>query len=158
MATKLGYGWSIKGERKIVATTAGKKRINVIAILNAQTLKPVTTFPETVNSETLGEHSVWLRRSYPRTKFSTLHIILDQGSYCVSKTTQIVAARLGIKLRHLLPYSPNLNLIERAWKVMKVMNEQVRDNVYFLNRWSNLSRSLTTRFADNFQVIQQPAF
>ena len=71
---------------------------------------------------------------------------------------QIVAARLGIKLRHLLPYSPNLNLIERAWKVMKVMNEQVRDNVYFLNRWSNLSRSLTTRFADNFQVIQQPAF
>ena len=68
---------------------------------------------------------------------------------------QIVAARLGIKLRHLLPYSPNLNLIERAWKVM---NEQVRDNVYFLNRWSNLSKSLTTRFTDNFQVIQQPAF
>ena len=140
---------------KIVATTAGKKRINVIAILNAQTLKPVTTFPETVNSETLGEHSVWLRRSYPRTKFSTLHIILDQGSCGVSKATQIVAARLGIKLRQFLPYSPNLNLIERAWKVM---NEQVRDNVYFLNRWSNLSRSLTTRFTDNFQVIQQPAF
>ena len=68
---------------------------------------------------------------------------------------QIVAARLGIKLLHLLRYSPNLNLIERAWKVM---NEQVRDNVYFLNCWSNLSRSLTTRFTDNFQVIQQPAF
>ena len=85
MANKLGYGWSIKGERKIVATTAGKKRINVIAILNAQTLKPVTTFSETVNSETLGEHFVWLRQSYPRTKFSTLHIILDQGSYGVSR-------------------------------------------------------------------------
>ena len=110
-----------------------------------------------------------LRRSYPRARFSTLHIILDQGSYCVSKATQIVAAHLGIKLRHLPPYSPNLNLIERAWKVM---NEQVRDNVYFpdekifassikdffLNRWSKLSKSLTTRFADNFQVIQKPAF
>lgn len=164
MATKLGYGWSIKGERKIVATTAGKKRINVIG-----TLKLVTTFPETVNSETLAEHFVRLRRSYPRTRFSTLHIILDQGSYCVSKATRIVAARMGIKLRHLPPYSPNLNLIERAWKVM---NEQVRDNVYFpdekvftstikdffLNRWSKLSKSLTTRFADNFQVIQKPAF
>ena len=68
---------------------------------------------------------------------------------------QIVAARLGIKLRHLLRYSLNLNLIKRAWKVR---NEQVRDTVYFLNRWSNLSRSLTTRFTDNFQVIQQPAF
>ena len=61
------------------------------------------------------------------------------------------------------------NLIERAWKVM---NEVVRDNVYFpvaktftstfkdlfLNRWSKLSKSLTARFADNFQVIQKPAF
>lgn len=169
MATKLGYGWSIKGERKIVATTAGKTRVNVIGTLNAQTLKLVTTFPATVNSETLAEHFVRLRRSYPRTQFPTLHIILDQGSYCVSKATQIEADRLGIKLRHLPPYSPNLNLIERAWKVM---NEQVRDNVYFpdekvfastikdffLHRWSKLAKSLTTRFADNFQIIQKPAF
>ena len=76
---------------------------------------------------------------------------------------------MGIKLHHLPPYSPNLNLIERAWKAM---NEQVRDNVYFpnekvfvssikdffLNRWDKLSKSLTTRFADNFQAIQKPAF
>jgi transposase len=169
MATKLGYGWSTKGERKIVATTAGKTRVNVIGTLNAQTLKLVTTYPATVNSETLAEHFVRLRRSYPQTRFSTLNIILDQGSYCVSKATQIEAARLDIKLWHLPPYSPNLNLIERAWKVM---NEQVRDNVYFpdekvfisaikdffLNRWSKLSKSLKTRFADNFQVIQNPAF
>lgn len=169
MATKLGYGWSTKGERKVVATTAGKTRINVIGTLNAQTLKLVATFPATVNSETLAEHFARLRRSYPRHRFSTLNIILDQGSYCVSKATQIEAARLDIKLWHLPPYSPNLNLIERAWKVM---NEQVRDNVYFpdekvftstikdffLNRWSKLSKSLTTRFADNFQIIQKPAF
>lgn len=169
MATKLGYGWSTKGERKIVATTAGKTRVNVIGTLNAQTLKLVTTYPATVNSETLAEHFTRLRRSYPQTRFSTLNIILDQGSYCVSKATQIEAARLDIKLWHLPPYSPNLNLIERAWKVM---NEQVRDNVYFpdekvfisaikdffLNRWSKLSKSLKTRFADNFQVIQNPAF
>jgi transposase len=169
MATKLGYGWSIKGERKIVATTAGKTRINVIGTLNAQTLKLVTTFPETVNSQTLAEHFVRLRRSYPRARFSTLNIILDQGSYCVSKATQIGAAHLGIKLWHLPPYSPNLNLIERAWKVM---NEQVRDNVYFpdgkaftaaiknffQHEWHKLARSLSSRFADNFQVIQKPAF
>jgi hypothetical protein len=66
-------------------------------------------------------------------------------------------------------YSPNLNLIERAWKVM---SEQGRDSVcfpdekifvsaikdFFLNRWSKLSKSLTTRFADNFQVIQKYEF
>ena len=169
MATKLGYGWSPKGERKIVATTAGKTRINVIGSLEPATMKLITTFPETVNSETLAEHFARLRRSYPRTRFDTLNIILDQGSYCVSKATLAEAVRLGIKLWHLPPYSPNLNLIERAWKVM---NEQVRNNVYFpdakiftstikdffLNRWSGLSKSLTARFADNFQIIQKPAF
>ena len=104
-------------------------------------------------------------------KYLTLHIILDQGSYCVSMATQAQATRLGIKLWHLPTYSPNvnLNLIERAWKVM---NEDVRNNIYFpdaktftscikdffLNRWSKLPKSLTTRFADNVQVVQKPAF
>jgi transposase len=68
MATKLGYGWSIKGERKIVATTAGKTRVNVLGSLEPATMKLVTTFPETVNSQTLAEHFVRLRRSYPRTE------------------------------------------------------------------------------------------
>ena len=169
MATKLGYGWSIKGERKIVPTTAGKIGVNVLGSLEPATMKLVTTFPETVNSQTLAEHFARLRRSYPRTKFFTLNIILDQGSYCVSKATQAEATRLGIKLWHLPPYSPNLNLIERVWKVM---NEEVRDNIYFpdaktfisaikdffLNHWNKLFKLLTTRFSDNFQVIQKPAF
>ena len=87
----------------------------------------------------------------------------------MSKATQVEATRLGIKLWHLPAYWPNLNLIERAWKVM---NEEVRDNVYFpdaktftstikdfsLNRWSKLSKSLTARFADNFQVFKISAF
>ena len=87
MATKLGYGWSTKGERKIVATTAGKARVNVIGSLEPATMKLIATFPETVNSETLAEHFARLRRSYPRTRYDTLNIILDQGSYCVSMAT-----------------------------------------------------------------------
>ena len=142
----------------------------MIGTLNAQTLKLATSFPATVNSETLTEHFVRLRPSYPQTRFSTLNTILNQGSYCVRKATQIEAARLDIKLWNLPPYSPNLNLIARAcWKVV---NEQVRGNVYFpdakvftstikdffRNRLGKLAKSLTTRFADNFQVIQKPAF
>jgi hypothetical protein len=128
MATKLGYGWSIKGHRKLVLTTSGKTRVNVIGSLNPKNLKLVTSFPETVNSETLGEHFAQLRADYPRAEYRTLHLVLDQGSYCTSKATQAQALSLGIKLWHLPPYSPNLNLIERVWKVM---NEQVRNNVYF---------------------------
>ncbi len=39
MATKLGYGWSARGERKIVATTAGKARVNVLGSLEPATMK-----------------------------------------------------------------------------------------------------------------------
>ena len=109
-----------------------------------------------------------MRRSYPRPRSSTLKISLVQGSYRVSMVTQIDAARLGVKLWHIRPNSHNRNLIERAWKVM---NDQVRDNAYFLeekvfastikdlflNHWSKLAKSLTPRFADSFQIIQKPA-
>ena len=35
---------------------------------------------------------------------------------------------IGIKLHYLLAYSPNLNPIERLWKVM---NEHAKNNKYF---------------------------
>ena len=38
------------------------------------------------------------------------------------------AEELNIKLHSLPPYSPNLNPIERLWKVM---NEHVRNNKFF---------------------------
>ena len=62
------------------------------------------------------------------------------------------------------PYSPNLNPIERLWKVM---NEQVRNNVsftsakhfreaiahFFETTISNIAQSLRGRINDNFQII-----
>lgn len=77
MTAKLDYGWSTKGKRKNVTTTPGKTSINVIATLNTKMLKLVTTSPVTVNSETLVEHFVRVRPSYPRHLFSKLNIILD---------------------------------------------------------------------------------
>jgi transposase len=169
MATKLANAWSIKGQRKTVFTTGCKKRVNVLGSLNPSTLKMVTTFHETVNSATMEVHLTELRRAYPASTYSTVHIVLDQGSYCVSKDTRAAAEELGIRLWHLPPYSPNLNLIERAWKVM---NEKVRNNVYFDDEktfvaaiegffktgWNKAKTSLSSRFTDNFQTVKNPAF
>jgi transposase len=77
----------------------------------------------------------------------------------VSKATAAHAAALQITLIHLPAYSPNLNLIERAWKVM---NEQVRNDVYFpdaktfinaiknffTKSWNKISESLRPRFSE----------
>jgi DDE superfamily endonuclease len=90
-------------------------------------------------------------------------------NFNVSKATRAQALRLEIELWHLPAYSPNLNLIERA---CKVMNEQVRDNIYFsdakifvhaikdffVNQRLKLKSSLKTRFAENFQVLKKTVF
>lgn len=70
---------------------------------------------------------------------------------------------------HILPpYSPNLNPIERLWKVM---NEQVRNNVvfktfnefkqkihsFFDEKWDLICDEFRTRINDNFQKLK-PAF
>ena len=70
---------------------------------------------------------------------------------------------------HILPpYSPNLNPIERVWKVM---NEHVRNNEvfssfkefktavldFFKNEWNDISNGLRTRVNDHFEKLK-PAF
>ena len=57
-----------------------------------------------------------------------IHIILDQAGYNKSAEVRKHAFELGIHLHYLPAYSPNLNSIERLWKVM---NEKTRDNVFF---------------------------
>lgn len=168
MSTKLSYGWSLKGVPAAIETTGSKTRLNVVGSLNLSTLNMVSTFPKWVDSASVEEHFKELRRQYPKSLFPTLHLVLDQGPYCKSKATIEAAKACGIELKYLPAYSPNLNLIERAWKVV---NERVRDNVFFadanqftsaikdflVNEWGKLRKELTPRFAMNFQVLN-PAF
>ena len=76
------------------------------------------------------------------------------------------AHSLNIELDYLPPYSPNLNPIERLWKVA---NEKVRNNTYFKNKRDfiaaidelfavilpNIAVTLSSRINDNFQVPNQ---
>lgn len=168
MASKLAYGWSLRGERKVVLSGPGQARVNVIGSLDPDTLRMTTTFPAKVDSSALMEHLSKLRKSMPIERYSKIHLILDNGSYNRSQATREHAKKLGIELIFLPPYSPNLNLIERAWRVM---NEQVRDNVFFADSksfesaikgfwqktWRKISKRYRSRFSDNFQAFE-PSF
>jgi len=57
-----------------------------------------------------------------------IHLILDGAGYHRSDVVKNQAKAFGIILHYLPPYSPNLNPIERLWKVM---NEHARNNKYF---------------------------
>jgi len=48
-----------------------------------------------------------------------IEIIMDNAAYNRADLVQNYAKELNIKVNHLPPYSPNLNLVERVWKFLK---------------------------------------
>ena len=162
MATKISYGWIKKGIDKPIAQTASRTRVNVIGAIELKTMNVVSHFAQTVNAQTMLAFFDSLKQAYPQA--ATIHVILDQSGYHRSQDLKDGAASQNIVLHYLPPYSPNLNPIERLWKIM---NEKVRNNVFFKSAQDfrtaialffsetipNIKTSLAARINDNFQTI-----
>lgn len=126
MATKVVSGWIRKGIDKPIAQTASRTRVNVMGAIELSSMNVVSCRPDYVNAETTVAFFNQLKEAYPIAP--SIHIILDQSGYHRSLFVREEALKRNIVLHYLPPYSPNLNPIERLWKVM---NEKVRNNVFF---------------------------
>lgn len=162
MATKISHGWIRRGVEKTIPTTGSRTRVNLFGALNLETMGLITAAYETIDTTSMCCFFKTLRGSYP--KAPKIHLILDQGPYNISHLTQESARNHGIVLHYLPTYSPNLNPIERCWKVM---NEHVRNNEFFKSAadfraaisnffaviWPDIAHSLVDRINDNFQTL-----
>lgn len=165
MATKTVYGWIRKGTDKPILTTASRTRMNLLGAINLEKMKVTVSSYETINSDSMVDFFDRIKEAYPGAP--KIHIILDLGPYNVSKVTQEAAKLRKIVIHYLPPYSPNLNSIERLWKVM---NEHVRNNRFFKdarefrqaimnffnNTWPEIASSMIDRINDNFQRLKSP--
>lgn len=163
MATKVTYGWIRVGTVKPILTTASRTRVNLMGSINLETMSVTIGSYETIDSVAMEEHFKKLKMKY--LKAPKIHLILDQGPYNTSAQTKEAAKRHGIVLHYLPPYSPNLNPIERLWKVM---NEHVRNNRFFHSAkefrkvileffdftWPNIAQSMVDRINDNFETLK----
>ena len=110
-----GKVWSVV--RKWVKTACGRKRFNVLGALNFVTKKVETIVNITyITSTEVIAMLEKLARDYAG---KAICIILDNARYQRCKVVLEAAERLGIELVFLPTYSPNLNLIERVWKLVK---------------------------------------
>lgn len=163
MATKVVRGWIKKGIDKPIGQTASRTRVNVMGAIELTSMSVVSCRPDYVNGETTVAFFDQLKAAYPLAP--SIHIILDQSGYHRSQLVRDEALKRNIVLHYLPPYSPNLNPIERLWKVM---NENVRNNVFFTSAKhfrdsisdffeitiSKIALSLRSRINDNFQTIK----
>ena len=78
-----------------------------------------------------------------------IHLILDNSGYNTSEETEKCAKEMGISLHFLPTYSPNLNPIERLWKVL---NEHERNNKFFHNA-KEFRRSVENFFLVTWKII-----
>jgi len=147
-----------------VKTGSGRKRYNVLGALNfaTKTIESVTndTYITSVQVVEL------LEKLTDRYVEKPIAIVLDNASYQRCKFVTNRATELGITLIFLPPYSPNLNLIERAWKFVKaeVLNaayidtfDEYRERIsaFIDNIEFNHVQKMNSLITENFQLFDK---
>lgn len=163
-ATKLSCGWIRTGEDKVINTTGSRTRLNIMgAIRLGHLAEAITAQYQTINGESVMAFLERVRKQYQTS--GAIHLILDGAGYHRSGDVKKKAESLNIVLHYLPPYSPNLNPIERLWKVM---NEYARNNRYFATAKEfrrqidhffeytlpAIGNTLNGRINDNFQTLK----
>jgi len=162
----LTYGWILKGEEKLVPTTARQPRLNFIGGICLNGHRIIYQQADKVDADNIAGFLCQLRKNH--SEKCKIHIIWDNAGYHSDNALQEFARNLAIELHYLPPYSPNLNPIERLWKIM---HEKVSANKYYetfadfneatLNFFRNIGKNkllLRSRITDNFQVLHSPLF
>ena len=129
--TKPGRGWIRKGQRFAIDCNSGRRRVNVNAAVGAG--KPehiVYEIAERINAQSTQRLCRKLLRKHTGKK---IYLICDAGGrpnagYNRCRWLQRWAAKQRIELVYLPAYSPNLNLIERVWRLMR---KEVIDSIYY---------------------------
>jgi len=125
--TVSSYGWIKKGEVKELESNSGRGRLNIHGAMNAETFETTIIASEaSVNTESTILLFEQLENLYPLA--SLIYVILDNAKYHFSGVVQEWLKHSRIKLIFLPSYSPELNLIERLWKIFK---KHVLRNKYY---------------------------
>src|SRR5712672_3009272 len=106
----LGFLWCFV--RVMVRAPSGRQRFNVLGALHAVTHELITVTNDSyINSASVGE---LLEKIAGLGLTTPITVIMDNARYQRCRYVLELAARLGIEVLFLPPYSPNLNLIELA--------------------------------------------
>jgi transposase len=160
--SKAVCGWIKSGEIKTLPTTSAQYRMHFIGALALEGMKVFAQEFETVDADSMITFFKALEAS---SEAKTIHIICDNGRSNKNKKLEEYLKTSKIKIHYLPPYSPNLNPIERLWKVLrekktynkcyeKFIDFKHEIRKFFFEEIPKIKNELRSRITDNFQRIK----
>ena len=160
--SKAVCGWIKKGEVKTLPTTSAQYRMHFVGALALKNMEVVAQEYETIDAESVIEFFKFLEVGSTATK---INVFCDNGRSNKNKKLQEYLKTSKIIIHYLPPYSPNLNPIERLWKVLrekktynkcyeKFADFKIAIRNFFFEDLSKIKDELARRINDNFQRIQ----
>lgn len=126
--TVASHGWIRKGKQKELESNSGRSRLNIHGAMNAETFETtIIASEDSINTESTILLFEQLENFYPLATF--IYVILDNAKYHFSYEVQEWIKNSRIRLAFLPAYSPELNLIERLWKVF---TKHILRNKYYV--------------------------
>lgn len=109
--------WNKIGERKEVQTFDNHGKSAIFGSVNPFTGELIHTYGNTINQIFFLEHLNEVKQKYPG---KTIIMVLDNcKSHFTKKVQKFLEANNNLFLLFLSPYSPDFNVIERLWQILR---------------------------------------
>ncbi len=146
----LGMIWCLS--RVFVPTGSGRQRYSVLGAIETRDDDLVTVRTKgSVTAHTVCELIEQLVQKYPD---EPVTLVMDNARYQRCELVLKTAENFGCELLFLPPYSPNLNLIERVWRLVKTKTLRNRYFPDFLTFTMNIDRFLDSLAKENRYLLK----
>lgn len=141
--------WIKIGGEKLIKSNTGRRRININGIYNPHNQEIIFHESATINAQSTIELFKKVENYY--ISKDKIYVIADNAKYYKNKEVTKFLKNSRIKLIFLPPYSPNLNLIERLWKLLR---KEVINSKYY-EHFENFKRAVLGFLENADQYIEQ---
>jgi transposase len=157
------HGWIRKGRTQELRSNHGRTNININGALSWPDRTLVWQSAEKITSSAMIE--LFERLEVVNPTATAINLVIDNARYNHSAEIKAYLERASCRVRlvYLPPYAPNLNLIERFWRLMK---KEVLGNEYyptfaefrtallgFLDNISKYKVKIASLITDKFDII-----
>lgn len=111
------YGWIKKGDDVLLPNHGKRGHVNISGAVDIERADVIVDFPKKVNAGSTVNTLMKIGSYYPEAK--TINVILDNAGPHRSVFVRKFIDNSKINLVFLPAYSPNLNLMERVWGLLK---------------------------------------